>query len=198
MMVMRRRNDDDEHHFLSSLVNITQVVWERARWSVRKIEAVSLVSPVTRTEGSVWRPTALNINPSLIEKINLLKFIFDRNRVGRLVSGGERVDIYRLIKGLSGGERRGEERLAGDGETFSGPQSHCWLSAGNTSRQLSVITGLSSTLQFNILYTIFYIQFSIIVYIFIFYVETFVEIHNIWLPWLEQVSTNKYTSKSLY
>ena len=39
-----------------------------------------------------------------------------------MVSGGERVDIYRLIKGLSGGERR-EERLAGDGETFSGAQS---------------------------------------------------------------------------
>ena len=38
------------------------------------------------------------------------------------MSGGERVDIYRLIKGLSGGERR-EERLAGDGETFSGAQS---------------------------------------------------------------------------
>ena len=40
-----------------------------------------------------------------------------------VVSGGERVDIYRLIKGLSGGERReerGEERLAGDGDTFSG------------------------------------------------------------------------------
>ena len=45
------------------------------------------------------------------------------------MSGGERVDIYRLIKGLSGGERREErggrreERLAGDGETFSGAQS---------------------------------------------------------------------------
>ena len=38
------------------------------------------------------------------------------------MSGGEWVDIYRLIKGLSGGERR-EERLAGDGETFSGAQT---------------------------------------------------------------------------
>ena len=51
------------------------------------------------------------------------------------MSGGERVDIYRLIKGLSGGERR-EERLAGDGETFSGAESvhSYWHSAANTSR----------------------------------------------------------------
>ena len=81
-----------------------------------KLSVLSDLSPEQRALSE-----ELNINHSLAEKIIFEKYLIEINWWG-LGSGGERVDIYRLIKGLSGGERR-EERLAGDGETFSGAQT---------------------------------------------------------------------------
>ena len=65
-----------------------------------KLSVLSDLSPEQRALSE-----ELNINHSLAEKIIFEKYLIEINWWG-LGSGGERVDIYRLIKGLSGGERR--------------------------------------------------------------------------------------------
>ena len=96
---------------ISNLVNINQLVWDRVRWSDRKLGKFKLKLSTCHLD-PLWLETLKNWNES--------KSWEPWNTVDH---------IYLLIKGLSGGERQRE--APGDWDTFSGNSGHSQQSCGN-------------------------------------------------------------------